>query len=205
MGPVYEQALMRLGVKISYQKSLISDTGSAEFAKRFRVRGLEKDLSPISIRSLLNFYHPYGLVAIGQKYSSVRFSTLCRVGGAGFKQLARLDHRRSIRFERVLAMQTKIMFGSNGFELWLGRGCPLNPYIRGLIVERLRKEMKPRDLRLIPDELFATEKVKDFLEWSTLCGWMKEWLHYSQYYYCTIMQPDLRLNAFFEAPVVNQS
>lgn len=44
---VYESALGRLGVTISYQKSLISHSGSAEFAKRFRVRELRKDLSPI--------------------------------------------------------------------------------------------------------------------------------------------------------------
>lgn len=35
---VYESALGKLGVTISYNKSLISESGSAEFAKRFRVR-----------------------------------------------------------------------------------------------------------------------------------------------------------------------
>lgn len=44
---VYEQALSRLGVRISYQKSLISHSGAAEFAKRFRVKGLTTDLSPV--------------------------------------------------------------------------------------------------------------------------------------------------------------
>lgn len=42
---VYSSALGDLGVDISYQKSLISHTGSAEFAKRFKVRGLTVDLS----------------------------------------------------------------------------------------------------------------------------------------------------------------
>jgi len=172
-----------LGVRISYQKSLISNTGSAEFAKRFRVNDLRKDISPISVRSLLNFYHPYGLVAIGLKHSSVRFSTLCRVGGAGFRVLARLDHKRNKSFERVLAMQTKTLYGPDGFDLWLGRGGPLNPYLKGVIIARLRKEMRPKDLRLIPDELFIQEKVKEFLEWSTLRGWVKEWLRYCRYYY----------------------
>lgn len=53
---VYETALGRLGVSNNYQKSLISTTGSAEFAKRFRVRGLSKDLSPISILHLTNSF-----------------------------------------------------------------------------------------------------------------------------------------------------
>lgn len=44
---VYESALAKLGFSFSYQKSLISGTGSAEFAKRFRVRGLSVNLSPI--------------------------------------------------------------------------------------------------------------------------------------------------------------
>lgn len=34
---VYEESLQNFGLSISYQKSLISESGSAEFAKRFRV------------------------------------------------------------------------------------------------------------------------------------------------------------------------
>lgn len=103
------------------------------------MKGLSKDLSPVSIRSLLNFYH--GLMSIGHKYPCARFSTLCRVSGAGFRQLASLDHKRNRHLERVLAMQTKTLLGPNGFELWLGRGRPLNPYLRGVIIDFLRKEM----------------------------------------------------------------
>ncbi|KAI5683262.1 hypothetical protein M9H77_04490 [Catharanthus roseus] len=51
---VYKQSLKELGVDIFYQKSLISSTGCAEFAKRFRVRGLTRDLSSVSFKSLLN-------------------------------------------------------------------------------------------------------------------------------------------------------
>ena len=36
---LYEQALVKLGVMISYQKSQISSSGSVEFAKRFWVKG----------------------------------------------------------------------------------------------------------------------------------------------------------------------
>ena len=49
---VYASLLKDLGVMKSYQKSRISHRGAAEFAKRFRVRGLTVDLSPVSIRSL---------------------------------------------------------------------------------------------------------------------------------------------------------
>ncbi|KAK7296479.1 hypothetical protein VNO77_50189 [Canavalia gladiata] len=59
-------------------KSLISHQGSAEFAKRFRVRNLSQDISPISIRALMNSHHPYGTMAVQLQYPMKRFSTLCR-------------------------------------------------------------------------------------------------------------------------------
>ena len=40
----------------------------------------------------------------------------------------------------------------------------------------LCEEMCPKKLRLIPDDLLAIEKVKEFLEQSILRLWMKEWL-----------------------------
>ena len=48
---VYEAALGELQVDISYQKSLISHSGAAEFAKRFRTIGGRLDCSPVSIKS----------------------------------------------------------------------------------------------------------------------------------------------------------
>lgn len=71
-----------------YQKELISDRGAAEFAKKFRVKGLRKDFSPISIRDLLNSHHPFGLATVRQKDPHLSFPLLMRLGGAGFRQLA---------------------------------------------------------------------------------------------------------------------
>lgn len=48
---VYFQSLQQLGVPISTQKSLISDTGAFEFAKRFCVKGGRVDLSAMSSRT----------------------------------------------------------------------------------------------------------------------------------------------------------
>ena len=73
-------------------------------------------------------------------------------GGAGFRTLATIATK--LKFERL--WQTKTLLRPEGFELWLGRGCPLNPYLRGHLIGVLRKEMKPSELRLIPDELFIT-------------------------------------------------
>lgn len=120
--------------------------------------------SYVSVRCLMNTHHPYGLMAVNHRYPCRRFSTLARVGGAGYRVLARLDHYRNRHDSRVYAMYTKPLAGPT-LEWWLGRGAPLNPYLRASIIHFLREEMRPKELRLIPDDLFATEKVKDFLEW----------------------------------------
>lgn len=54
-------------MKISVKKSIISNTGAAEFAKRFRVKNMIQDLSPVSVRALCNFFNPFGQVALGLK------------------------------------------------------------------------------------------------------------------------------------------
>ncbi|XP_020522195.1 uncharacterized protein LOC110007166, partial [Amborella trichopoda] len=82
---LYAESLDQLGVSISFQKSVISDTGCLEFAKRFRIRRGTVDISPISIRALLSYSHPYGLMAINHKSNVKRFTTLLRIGGFGYK------------------------------------------------------------------------------------------------------------------------
>lgn len=82
---VYAETLSRINVGISYKKSLISDTGVVEFAKRLRIHDLTKDISPVSARALLNFFNPYGLLALGLAYNCQRFSTLACIGGSGYK------------------------------------------------------------------------------------------------------------------------
>ncbi|KAI5667310.1 hypothetical protein M9H77_17163 [Catharanthus roseus] len=76
------------------EKSLISSIGCAEFARRFRVRGLTRDLSLVFFRSLPNSYNPFGLIAVHHKHPGCRVTTLARVG-AGYKALARFYQSRS--------------------------------------------------------------------------------------------------------------
>lgn len=45
-------------------------------------------------------------------------------------------------------------------DWWLGRGKPQNPYLYGLLVDWLRKELKPKDLHLAPDECFEQPGMK---------------------------------------------
>lgn len=53
MAAEYRSVLEELGVGISYHKSLISTTGALEFAKRFLVKNVSKDLSPVSVKAVM--------------------------------------------------------------------------------------------------------------------------------------------------------
>lgn len=61
----YQQILDSLGVIVSKDKTLVSDSGCGEFAKKFRTHGLTKDFSPVSFRNVMNSHHllriPYHL------------------------------------------------------------------------------------------------------------------------------------------------
>jgi len=43
-------------------------------------------------------------MAVQMKYPCKRFSTLARVGGAGFRQLSTIQYKRKAHFDRVYAM-----------------------------------------------------------------------------------------------------
>lgn len=86
-------------------------------------------------------------------------------------------------------------------EWWLGRGRPLNPYLRGAMIDRLRSEMKPKDLTLAPDSIFIQEVIKDFTEWTVLRAWVKQWLKYVKWYSLVALSPEVTINQFFSAPV----
>ncbi|KAH1056484.1 hypothetical protein J1N35_034549 [Gossypium stocksii] len=46
-----------LGVIVSKDKTLVSDSGCGEFAKKFRTHGLTKDFSPVSFRNVMKTTH----------------------------------------------------------------------------------------------------------------------------------------------------
>lgn len=59
---VYLSTLKDLGVTISLPKSLVSDVGGAEFAKKFRCKNLTVALSPVSIRNQANSHTIHGIM-----------------------------------------------------------------------------------------------------------------------------------------------
>lgn len=104
---IYKQTNAELGVDISMSKSLISHSGSAEFAKRFWCKGLTVPTAPVSIRNLLNSHHLPGALSLLHSYKIKRFSTFCRLHGAGFRVISRVSSQidkfilRSIFFPEI--------------------------------------------------------------------------------------------------------
>jgi len=137
-----------VGVKIDYKKSLVSHTGSAEFAKRFRVKGLSVDLSPVSIRQLLKFSSPIWTCGnSARRIHRVDFQQSHGWVVPDIGPSSPLDHRGNSHFERVFVMRMKAKLP---FPLWLGRGLSLNPYLRGLMVEFVEEGDAAKRVNLIP-------------------------------------------------------
>lgn len=76
-------------------------------------------------------------------------------------------------------------------EVIEGRSEAARTNLKGILFDILRKEMRPPELSLDPDDLFPMPGMKDFLEWSLLRNWVKQWLH-----------PEVSIKEFFKAPVV---
>lgn len=85
-----------------------------------------------------------GLILLRDKYGIQSFPRLARIGGAGYRTLGSIHHKRSHFLERLWRAWAKPVRESGlPLEFWIGRG--LNPYLYGLLVNFLREKMKPKD------------------------------------------------------------
>lgn len=198
----YAALLDKMGVSISKDKSLISCEGALEFAKRFMVKRAQKDLSPISLRALLTVRSTLGMCQLADLYKISNPNVLFRLAGAGFRVRSRLySSKRSKRWERLWVASTKPPGTSRlPLEWWIGRGRPINPYLKGLIIERLRKELKPKELRLFPEEI-VFDGEREILERTVILNWVKQWLRWVSWYYQIAHSPDPSLAEMFSAPI----
>lgn len=62
--------------------------------------------------------------------------------------------------------------------LWIGRG---NPYLRGYPFGFLRSRLKPKELKVIPEDLFDDDGV-EMLERTMVRRWMALWPKSCSYY-----------------------
>lgn len=93
-----------------------------EFEKKFYVNRGSFDCSPVSMRALLLCRSTLGLATIRSTYHA-RNRALLRLGGAGFRVMARLKPLRlSGRWERLLIfLSYSPNFTPLAFEFWINR------------------------------------------------------------------------------------
>lgn len=72
----YQRIVKDLGVEISLGKSLISNSGAFEYAKRFYIKSGSVDCSPVSMKSMTLCRSTYGLLSIKRMYRVNKMSTL---------------------------------------------------------------------------------------------------------------------------------
>lgn len=197
----YRSIMEGLKVKISDIKSLISLSG-AEFAKRFYVNKMRKDCSPVSLKNLMGAHHPLGIASLRMVYPLIPDRVLMRFQGAGYRTLARPLSARPKKYIRLANILTKYLLP---IDLWLGRGQPLNPYVKAAVVDRLISLLKPKDLKLVPDQFIPDEEdivinpntgepghhdfnSRGFLEYSLLRGQMGLWAKYQKWYYSLLLK-----------------
>ena len=135
----YKALLDILDVSISESKSIDSKTGALEFAKQFWVDRVQVNLTPISAKAILASSSLIGLCQLAEKYGLSR-SCLIRLAGAGFRVRGRiLSTRLSRRWKRLRVVADKsLSYYRLPLDWWFGRGNPINPYLKGIIIDRVR-------------------------------------------------------------------
>ena len=197
----YQRLLTMMGVSISLPKSIISNNGSCEFGKRFWVDSLKKDLSPISLKALIDCKKIRGLAQLRCKYNIERMSVLQRLGGAGFRVRSRLMSKQAAKWERLKVVASKT-FGRKQLplEFWIGRGNPLNPYLKGRMIAYLRRQMRPKEIKIFPQDL-VFDGEREILERTVLRKWVEQWLKYCSWYHTKAMSDEVSIDDFFDAPI----
>lgn len=197
----YRGLLDKLSVSISDSKSIVSDTGCIEFAKKFWVKRMQKDLSPVSLKSLLSSRTSLGICQLAAKYK-VPLRILFRLAGAGYRVRSRMMTTLSRKWERLKSIRGKLTHqeGQLPLDFWIGRGLPLNPYLKGKIIDFLRKEFKPKEIRIPPEGLLFDGEV-EICERTVLRGWMEQWLKWNRWYYLVALSDSITIEDLMAAPI----
>lgn len=204
----YRLILSQLGVDISEGKSITSPSGACEFAKRFRLDRMTRDVSPLSLKKIASSRSPIGWYNyVSTLPKPVRLSTMLRIGGLGFKASSRplQSARHGKRARRLLVMLAKFHMAHMPLELCLTVICGgiLLPQQRGRLLYLLFEHFAPKDIECAPAEVTLFPEWSDFGEYSILAGWMKQYLTYLKWYalaYQRALDDQITLDEFFEAP-----
>ncbi|CAE5978937.1 unnamed protein product [Arabidopsis arenosa] len=84
------------------------------------------------------------------------------------------------------------------------RQSPLSPYIKGILVEMLKRKLKPKRLQLPPqDVVFEGEAAMN--EYTFYRNWVESWLQHIRSYYLLFIDGDPSLSKFFEIEICAHS
>jgi hypothetical protein len=202
---VYKSLLKRLGVGVSEGKSITSPSGACEFAKRFLLHGMSEDVSPVSMKKVADLRNPMNWYNHVTTCSPrLPLSAMLRIAGFGHKASARPigSERHGRRAKRLIAMymlfQMKELPAELSISVVLGRVLP--PEVVGRMIFRLIEKMKPKDLIVPPPEVHPYPAMGDYLEYTLMQSWMKQYLTYLKWYALLIQGP-CNLRDFLNAPV----
>ncbi|KAG6467802.1 hypothetical protein ZIOFF_074318 (mitochondrion) [Zingiber officinale] len=197
----YVELLYFLDVQISFEKSLDSRNGSLEFAKQFWADRVQVNLTPVSASAILASTSFIGLCQL----ACLSNNCLMTLAGMGYRVRARQLSTKSLskRWRRLRVVADKsLSYSSLPLDLWLGRGLPLNPYKKGIIVERALSRFKPKQLVLPPEESLWYSEESAFLEETLYHDWIKEWLRWVQWHCELSSEYDPSLEVLFNPPIV---
>ncbi|XP_074566475.1 uncharacterized protein LOC141823102 [Curcuma longa] len=163
----YKALLDTMDVSISESKSIDSKTGALEFAKQFWVDRVQVNLTPVSAKAILASSSLIGLCQLAEKYN-LSMRCLVRLAGAGYRVRGRmLSTRLSRRWKRLRVVADRsLSYYRLPLDLWFGRGNPMNPYLKGIIIDRVRAKYKPKQLVLIPSNHLWYVGEEDLLDLS---------------------------------------
>ena len=81
---VYRDIMDQLGLKIPLAKTLTSDIGALEFAKKFRI--LERDLSPVSVKMIRSTRFSVAWMPVLRSVNCTSLRVSLRLRGAGYRR-----------------------------------------------------------------------------------------------------------------------
>lgn len=120
---VYKDVIQRLGVKISLPKSLVSDIGGLEFAKKFRI--LDRDLSSISVKMIRSARHSIAWMPVLKQFSCTSLQISLRIRGADFRRYSMKPEHVNPKYNRHGYRHIIVAFSPGRiiplpFQVWLG-------------------------------------------------------------------------------------
>ncbi|KAK4414747.1 hypothetical protein Salat_2581600 [Sesamum alatum] len=137
-------------------------------------------LLSVGLALISSSFRLFVLMASLRTYPPYIDMTVCRTGEK-FTKYAVLGDDVVIADQEVARVQLMLDIPYDALAHYVVLEVPDTGFFLGLTFALhlvLRNEMKPRDLHLTQDEFFVTEKVQDYLEWSLLRLWVRDWLKY---------------------------